>query len=145
MEWASGGPEGFYQEPSFPAQMPFNYNQLEGRFKQLQGKMRSGCGNALFTGVATLSTVMMPSLQRGLCCTLPIILTEWGVWWNWEMQTGLVQRIFLHALHANILCLISLPQKSPGCRVNKRATRPEWVVIDNNGKPGKVGVVVLFC
>ncbi|TRY96365.1 hypothetical protein DNTS_033741 [Danionella cerebrum] len=36
VEWASGGPEGFYQEPSFPAQMPFNYNQLEGRFKQLQ-------------------------------------------------------------------------------------------------------------
>ncbi|XP_059385899.1 spectrin beta chain, non-erythrocytic 1-like isoform X2 [Carassius carassius] len=36
MEWASGGPEGFYQEPSFPTQMPFNYNQLEGRFKQLQ-------------------------------------------------------------------------------------------------------------
>ncbi|XP_052425449.1 spectrin beta chain, non-erythrocytic 1 isoform X3 [Carassius gibelio] len=36
LEWASGGPEGFYQEPSFPAQMPFNYNQLEGRFKQLQ-------------------------------------------------------------------------------------------------------------
>uniref|UniRef100_A0A671R551 Spectrin beta chain n=1 Tax=Sinocyclocheilus anshuiensis TaxID=1608454 RepID=A0A671R551_9TELE len=27
---------GFYQEPSFPTQMPFNYNQLEGRFKQLQ-------------------------------------------------------------------------------------------------------------
>ncbi|XP_026077457.1 spectrin beta chain, non-erythrocytic 1 isoform X2 [Carassius auratus] len=36
LEWASGGPEGFYQEPSFPTQMPFNYNQLEGRFKQLQ-------------------------------------------------------------------------------------------------------------
>uniref|UniRef100_A0A8C2DNE4 Spectrin beta chain n=1 Tax=Cyprinus carpio TaxID=7962 RepID=A0A8C2DNE4_CYPCA len=36
LEWESGGPEGFYQEPSFPAQMPFNYNQLEGRFKQLQ-------------------------------------------------------------------------------------------------------------
>lgn len=36
LEWASGGPEGFYQEPSFPVQMPFNYNQLEGRFKQLQ-------------------------------------------------------------------------------------------------------------
>lgn len=40
LEWASGDPEGFYQEPSFPVQMPFNYNQLEGRFKQLQGKMR---------------------------------------------------------------------------------------------------------
>lgn len=38
LEWASGGPEGFYQEPSYPAQVPFNYNQLEGRFKQLQGK-----------------------------------------------------------------------------------------------------------
>lgn len=60
LEWESGAPEGFYQEPSFPAQMPFNYNQLEGRFKQLQGKMRPGCGNSLFTGVATLSTVMMP-------------------------------------------------------------------------------------
>lgn len=42
LEWESGGPEGFYQEPSFPAQMPFNYNQLEGRFKQLQGKMHPG-------------------------------------------------------------------------------------------------------
>lgn len=54
---------------------------------------------------------------------------------------------FLHAFHANILLLrlTSLPQKSPGSRVNKRATRPEWVIIDNNGKPGKVGVVVLFC
>jgi len=55
LDWESGAPEGFYQEPSFPAQMAFNYNQLEGRFKQLQGEMRPGCGNALFTGVATLS------------------------------------------------------------------------------------------
>lgn len=97
LEWASGGPEGFYQEPSFPAQMPFNYNQLEGRFKQLQGKMPSGCGNALFTGVATLSARVSRDVQRGLCWSLPVILTEWGVWWNWEMHTG----FFLHAFYTS--------------------------------------------
>lgn len=74
LEWASGGPEGFYQEPSFPAQMPFNYNQLEGRFKQLQGKMRSG-----MLGMLCLHGRYDAEFTEGV----PVILTEWMVY----MQT----------------------------------------------------------
>lgn len=37
-DWGSGGAEDLYHGSSYSSQMPFNYNQLEGRFKQLQGK-----------------------------------------------------------------------------------------------------------
>ncbi|XP_076879615.1 spectrin beta chain, non-erythrocytic 1 isoform X2 [Brachyhypopomus gauderio] len=35
-DWDSGASEQLYQGPGYPTQMSFNYNQLEGRFKQLQ-------------------------------------------------------------------------------------------------------------
>ncbi|KAB5558894.1 hypothetical protein PHYPO_G00022490 [Pangasianodon hypophthalmus] len=35
-DWGSGGAEDLYHGSGYSSQMPFNYNQLEGRFKQLQ-------------------------------------------------------------------------------------------------------------
>ncbi|GAA6091675.1 spectrin beta chain, non-erythrocytic 1 isoform X2 [Tachysurus ichikawai] len=35
-DWGSVGAEDLYHGSGYSSQMPFNYNQLEGRFKQLQ-------------------------------------------------------------------------------------------------------------
>lgn len=40
VDWELGGKDVQFTEPDsgYPAQVAFNYNMLEGRFKQLQGK-----------------------------------------------------------------------------------------------------------
>lgn len=57
VDWASGTQDSFYPDTGYPAQVPFNYNQLEGRFKQLQGKPKLEGKRLLFIGVAMLCTV----------------------------------------------------------------------------------------
>lgn len=52
-DWGSVGAEDLYHGSGYSSQMPFNYNQLEGRFKQLQGKTLVPAGRTrLFTAVA---------------------------------------------------------------------------------------------
>ena len=64
VDWNSGAQDSFYLDPGYPAQVPFNYNQLEGRFKQLQGKPRLEGRSPLFIGVATLCTVSRQAHRR---------------------------------------------------------------------------------
>lgn len=55
-DWGSGGAEDLYQGSGYSSQVPFNYNQLEGRFKQLQGKASAPAGSSrLYTAVAMWS------------------------------------------------------------------------------------------
>lgn len=54
-DWGSGGAEDLYHGSGYSSQMPFNYNQLEGRFKQLQGKTALAGRARLFTAVAMCS------------------------------------------------------------------------------------------
>lgn len=54
-DWGSGGAEDLYHGSGYTSQMPFNYNQLEGRFKQLQGKAVRAGRARLFTAVAMWS------------------------------------------------------------------------------------------